>query len=87
MELTILHLYPECMSLYGEYANIAVLRRRLEALGKTLSAQGWRTEPSDPLRLTLRAPEGLTGLDLAERLRRGGEKDRRQKAGGKKGIL
>ena len=33
MELTILHLYPECMSLYGEYANIAVLRRRLEALG------------------------------------------------------
>lgn len=32
MELTILHLYPELMSLYGEYANLAVLRRRLEAL-------------------------------------------------------
>ena len=33
MELTILHLYPDCMSLYGEYANIAVLRRHLEAVG------------------------------------------------------
>ena len=33
MELTILHLYPDCMSLYGEYANVAVLRRHLEAGG------------------------------------------------------
>ena len=33
MELTILHLYPDTMSLYGEYANLAVLRRHLEALG------------------------------------------------------
>ena len=33
MELTILHLYPDCMSLYGEYANLAVLRRHLEAMG------------------------------------------------------
>jgi len=32
MELTILHLFPDFMSLYGEYANIAVLCRRLEAL-------------------------------------------------------
>ena len=33
MELKILHLYPDCMSLYGEYANVAVLRRHLEAMG------------------------------------------------------
>lgn len=33
MELNILHLFPELMSLYGEYANLAVLRRRLEKLG------------------------------------------------------
>ena len=46
--------------------------RRMEDLGKTLSARGWQTEPSDPVRLTLRAPKGLTGLDLADRLRRGG---------------
>ena len=33
MELTILHLFPDFMSLYGEYANVAVLRRYLETLG------------------------------------------------------
>ena len=55
-------------SLSEEYpARLKEALRRLEALGKTLSAQGWRTEPSDPLRLTLRAPAGLTGLDLADR--------------------
>ena len=53
-------------------ARLAEAVRRLEALGKTLSAKGWQVEPSDPLRLTLRAPAGLTGLDMADRLRRGG---------------
>ena len=33
MELNIVHLYPDVMNLYGEYANIAVLRRHLQALG------------------------------------------------------
>ena len=33
MELTILHLFPDFMSLYGEYANVVVLRRCLENLG------------------------------------------------------
>lgn len=33
MELNIIHLYPELMSLYGEYANLSVLRRHLEDLG------------------------------------------------------
>lgn len=37
MELTILHLYPDCMSLYGEYANLTVLRRHLEAMGVTVT--------------------------------------------------
>ncbi len=36
MELNILHLYPDCMSLYGEWANVAVLRRHLEAMGVTV---------------------------------------------------
>ncbi len=39
MELTILHLYPDCMSLYGEYGNIAVLRRHLEALGVSVTVE------------------------------------------------
>ena len=37
MELSILHLYPDCMSLYGEYANVAVLRRHLEAVGVSVT--------------------------------------------------
>ena len=40
MELTILHLYPDMMDLYGEYANLAVLRRRLEHRPKQLLADG-----------------------------------------------
>ena len=39
MELTLLHLYPDCMSLYGEYANVMVLRRHLEAMGVSVSLQ------------------------------------------------
>ena len=40
MELTILHLYPEMMSLYGEYANLKVLQRRLEKLSVAAVIQG-----------------------------------------------
>ncbi len=39
MELTFLHLYPDCMSLYGEYANVMVLRRHLEAMGAAVTVQ------------------------------------------------
>ena len=41
----------------------------LAALRTQLTGQGWRTEESDPLRLTLRAPQGETGVSLADRLR------------------
>ena len=37
MELKILHLYPEVMGLYGEWANLAVLRRHLEQIGVTVT--------------------------------------------------
>lgn len=40
MELKILHLFPEMMSLYGEYANLAVLRRKLEAMGVAVTVEG-----------------------------------------------
>lgn len=53
-------------------ARLAEAVRRLDSLREALAASGWQAEPSDPLRLTLRAPAGLTGADLAERLRRGG---------------
>ena len=39
MELNIVHLYPDVMSLYGEYANLAVLRRHLEAMGVTVAVK------------------------------------------------
>ena len=39
MELNILHLYPDCMSLYGEWANVAVLKRHLEAVGVTVNVK------------------------------------------------
>lgn len=44
MELTLLHLYPDSMSLYGEYANLAVLRRHLEALGVTVAVRSCTCE-------------------------------------------
>ena len=39
MNLNILHLYPDCMSLYGEYANLAVLKRHLEAMGVSVTVE------------------------------------------------
>ena len=39
MNFKILHLYPDCMSLYGEYANVAVLRRHLEAIGVPVAVE------------------------------------------------
>lgn len=46
MELNILHLYPDLMSLYGEYANLAVLCRHLDAMGVQAAVQA--VEPEDP---------------------------------------
>lgn len=39
MELTILHLYPDAMSLYGEYANLLALKERLELAGVTVKVE------------------------------------------------
>ena len=44
MELTILHLFPDFMSLYGEYANVAVLRRYLESMGVTVTVRAVNCE-------------------------------------------
>ena len=37
MDIKILHFYPDLMSLYGSYANVSVLKRRLEQLGNTVT--------------------------------------------------
>ena len=45
---------------------------RLEEARKALTAAGWQVEPSDPLRLTVKAPAGMTGGQLANCLRENG---------------
>ena len=50
MELTILHLYPDLMSLYGEYANLAVLRRHLGAAGVQAAVRAVALEDVPDLR-------------------------------------
>jgi CobQ-like glutamine amidotransferase family enzyme len=39
MDLKILYFYPRLMSLYGSYANVALLRRHLEDLGNTVAVE------------------------------------------------
>lgn len=39
MELKLVHFYPDLMSLYGSYANVAVLKRQLEAMGNTVTVE------------------------------------------------
>ena len=39
MDIKIIHFYPDLMSLYGSYANVAVLKRHLEELGNTVTVQ------------------------------------------------
>lgn len=66
MELTILHLYPDLMGLYGEYANLAVLRRRLEAMGVSVAIAGC-------------APEDTPDFASADLIYMGAGTERRQK--------
>ena len=53
-------------------ARLAESARRLSVLRTELAERGWRVENSDPLRLTIAAPTGLSGTALADRLRRRG---------------
>lgn len=42
---------------------------RLQQLREFLTNAGWQIETTDPLKLTIRAPKGLKGTDIAENLR------------------
>ena len=53
----------------GYETRLAEMTACLEQVRLHLSENGWQLEDSDPLRLTVRAPEGMTGQQLAERLR------------------
>ena len=58
-------------SLAGDYpARLAEMTLGLARLHRCLAQRGWHVEETDPLRLTLAAPAGETGLTLARRLRK-----------------
>jgi len=50
MDLRFIHLYPDLMSLYGSYGNVAVLRRYLEGLGNTVTVEA--VEPGEDMDLS-----------------------------------
>ncbi len=56
----------------GYPQRLAEAVERLSELRERLTAAGWRVEPSDPLRVTVAAPRGVTGQELAGQLRRQG---------------
>ena len=56
----------------GYPQRLAKAVERLAELRERLTAAGWRVEPSDPLRVTVAAPRGVTGQELAGQLRRQG---------------
>ena len=39
MDIRIIHFYPDLMGLYGSYANVSVLKRRLEAMGNAVTVE------------------------------------------------
>lgn len=53
-------------------ARLAETIADLTDVRNRLSDAGWQIEDTDPLRLTIAAPAGLTGTTLSERLRKGG---------------
>ena len=56
----------------GYPQRLAEAVERLAELRERLTAAGWLVEPSDPLRVTVAAPRGVTGQELAGQLRRQG---------------
>ena len=56
----------------GYPQRLAEAVERLAELREKLTAAGWRVEPSDPLRVTVAAPRGVTGQELAGQLRHQG---------------
>lgn len=49
--------------------RLAEMTEVIDRVKERLSEKDWTIEPSDPLRITVRVPEGLSGHQLAQRLR------------------
>ena len=46
-EIKILHLFPQLLSLYGEYANVAMLAKTLRDAGCAVTVEGYENGPLD----------------------------------------
>ncbi len=53
----------------GYSDRLSVMIKQCDSTRKILNTNGWKTEETDPLRITIKAPEGMTGNDIAEKLR------------------
>ena len=53
----------------GYREKLAKATGRCESFKKTLRENGWKVEETDPLRITVASPDGVTGYALAEKLR------------------
>ena len=53
----------------GYRESLVNLVEKLQAVRKTLMEEGWRVLETNPLKLTICAPKGLTGIELADKLR------------------
>ena len=56
----------------GYREKLAETCRRLAEVRAELRESGWKIEETDPLRITVHAPDGLSGVELAEQLRQHG---------------
>ena len=56
----------------GYREKLAETCRRLAEVRAELRESGWNIEETDPLRITVHAPDGLSGVELAEQLRQHG---------------
>lgn len=56
----------------GYEQKLADFIKIIAEVKQRLMVNGWEILPSDPLRITIHAPEGTTGIELAERLRMAG---------------
>ncbi len=49
--------------------RLSLMTKQIGSTRKILNTNGWQTEETDPLRITIKAPEEMTGNDIAEKLR------------------
>lgn len=52
---------------YGE--NLCIISDKIKTLRKRLESFGWKTDGTEPMKLTVRMPKGISGIWMADKLR------------------